>query len=169
MNLQRVLSILLFRFLFCPTNAQEQARNAYMKHGAYQIEMDEYPLDDSVVHQRKFQYHWFKSFPWLEYSPDKDAVYCFPCFLFIKKPLGNKVSDVFTVKGFKKWKRVNDGERCAFLTHMGKDSKSAHNYAAKCYDNLKNKPCHLEPLVVKQTDGDIKRNRLRLRLTVDSL
>ncbi|XBI69379.1 hypothetical protein VPH35_048452 [Triticum aestivum] len=61
-----------------PTNAQEQARNAYMKHGAYQIEMDEYPLDDSVVHQRKFQYHWFKSFPWLEYSPWKDAVYCFP-------------------------------------------------------------------------------------------
>ncbi|XBI33708.1 hypothetical protein VPH35_056997 [Triticum aestivum] len=45
---------------------------------AYQIEMDEYPLDDSVVHQRKFQYHWFKSFPWLEYSPWKDAVYCFP-------------------------------------------------------------------------------------------
>ena len=71
-------------------NAQEQARNAYMKHGAYQIEMDEYPLDDSVVHQRKFQYHWFKSFPWLEYSPLKDAVYCFPCFLFIRSHLEKK-------------------------------------------------------------------------------
>ena len=152
-----------------PPNDQGKARMAYIKHGAYHFKMDEYPPDESVTHPRKFQYHWFKSFPWLEYSPDKDAVYCFPCFLFCKKPLGKKGSDVFTVKGFKKWKRVNDGERCAFLTHMGKDSKSAHNYAAKCYDNLKNKPCHLEPLVVKQTDGDIKRNRLRLRVTVDSL
>jgi hypothetical protein len=52
---------------------------------------------------------------------------------------------------------------------MGKDSKSAHNYAVKCYDNLKNKSCHMEQLVEKQTDEDIKRNRLRLKVTIDVL
>ena len=74
-----------------PPNNQEQARTAYMKHGEYHFKMDEYPPDDAAVHPRRFQYHWFKDFPWLEYSPEKDAVYCFPCFLFYKKPLGKRV------------------------------------------------------------------------------
>uniref|UniRef100_A0ACD5UBA3 Uncharacterized protein n=1 Tax=Avena sativa TaxID=4498 RepID=A0ACD5UBA3_AVESA len=65
-----------------PPNDQERARLTYMKHGPYQFHKDEYPLDDATNHPRKFQYHWFKIFPWLEYSPIKDAVYCFPCFLF---------------------------------------------------------------------------------------
>uniref|UniRef100_A0ACD5UJH8 Uncharacterized protein n=1 Tax=Avena sativa TaxID=4498 RepID=A0ACD5UJH8_AVESA len=150
-----------------PPNVQEKARLAYMKHGPYQFHKDEYPLEDSTNHPCKFQYHWFKSFPWLEYSPTQDAVYCFPCFLFYRKPVGRRGSDKFTVEGFKKWKKVNNGKDCAFLTHMGKDSKSAHNYAVKCYDNLKNKQCHLEQLVEKQTEEDIKRNRLRLKVTID--
>uniref|UniRef100_A0ACD5WQZ9 Uncharacterized protein n=1 Tax=Avena sativa TaxID=4498 RepID=A0ACD5WQZ9_AVESA len=140
-----------------------------MKHGPYQFHKDEYPIDDSTNHPRKFQYHWFKSFPWLEYSPTQDAVYCFPCFLFYRKPVGRRGSDKFKVEGFKKWKKVNNGKDCAFLTHMGKDSKSAHNYAVKCYDNLKNKQCHLEQLVEKKREEDIKRNRLRLKVTIDVL
>jgi hypothetical protein len=152
-----------------PPNVQEKARLAYMKHGPYQFQKDEYPLDDAANHPRKFQYHWFKTFPWLEYSPTTDAVYCFPCFLFYRKPLGRKGSDKFTVEGFRKWKKVNSGKDCAFLTHMGKDSKSAHNYALKCYDNLKNKSCHMEQLVERQTEEDIKRNRLRLKVTIDVL
>lgn len=62
----------------------------------------------------------------------------FHAFCFIRSHL-EKGSNVFTVQGFRKWKRVNDGNKCAFLTHMGKDSKSAHSFAVKCYDNLKNK------------------------------
>ena len=49
-----------------PPNDQEKARLAYMKHGPYQFHKDEYPLDDSANHPRKFQYHRFKTFPWLE-------------------------------------------------------------------------------------------------------
>lgn len=152
-----------------PPNNQEQARTAYMKHVAYHFKMDEYPPDDAAVYPSRFQYHWFKDFPWLEYSPEKDAVYCFPCFLFCKKPLWKKGSDVFTVQGFRKWKRVNNGQKRAFLTHMGKDSKSAHSYAVKCHDNFKNKPCQIQQLVVKQTEEDIKKNRLRLGVTIDAL
>jgi hypothetical protein len=85
-----------------PPNVQEKARLAYMKHGPYQFQKDEYPLDDAANHPRKFQYHWFKTFPWLEYSPTTDAVYCFPCFLFYRKPVGRKGSDKFTVEGFRK-------------------------------------------------------------------
>jgi hypothetical protein len=70
----------------------------------------------------RFQSHWFKSYPWLEYS-EKNTAFCFPCYLFPSKPSGKPGSDTFTVKGFNCWKKVNDGERCAFLTHMGKRSK----------------------------------------------
>ena len=49
---------------------------------------------------RSFQRAWFDNFDWLEYSVDKEAAFCFHCFLF-KKPsqairFGN---DVFTKMG----------------------------------------------------------------------
>ncbi|KAM3193911.1 hypothetical protein ACQJBY_070514 [Aegilops geniculata] len=152
-----------------PVNDQEKARKAYMKRGAYHFKKELYPPSGPASHPCRFQYHWFKEFPWLEYSPTKYAVFCFPCFLFSKKPLGKVGSDVFTVKGFKNWRKVNNGHNCAFLTHMGKTCNSAHNYAAKCYDNLKNQPCHIEPLMERQTSEDVRANRLRLRATIDTL
>jgi hypothetical protein len=63
--------------------------------------------------------NWFKSYPWLEYS-EKNTAFCFPCYLFSSKSSGKPGSDTFTVKGFNCWKKVNDGERCAFLTHIEK-------------------------------------------------
>jgi len=83
--------------------------------------MSEYPLTGNK-HRRRFQSHWFKSYPWLEYS-EKNTAFCFPCYLFPSKPSEKPGSDTFTVKGFNCWKKVNDGERCAFLTHMEKRSK----------------------------------------------
>lgn len=41
--------------------------------GPYQPEMDKYPK----VNGRKFCIQWYKSYKWLEYSPEKDAVFCF--------------------------------------------------------------------------------------------
>ena len=70
---------------------------------------------------RRFQDSWFKLFPeWLEYSPSKDIAFCLPCYLF-KKSSGRVGSRAFTIEGFRKWKKVNDGENCAFLSHIGKD------------------------------------------------
>ncbi|KAL6655966.1 hypothetical protein ACP70R_006792 [Stipagrostis hirtigluma subsp. patula] len=115
-----------------PLDDQDQVVTAYMKHGPYQFVKDTYPLSGPKKHQRRFQSHWFKAFSWLEYSPTKDAAFCFPCFLFSKKPTGKVGSDAFTLKGFRSWKKVNDGDRCAFLTHMGKDCNSAHRYSVQC-------------------------------------
>jgi len=42
--------------------------------------MSEYPLTGEK-HPRRFQSHWFKSYPWLEYS-EKNTAFCFPCYLF---------------------------------------------------------------------------------------
>jgi hypothetical protein len=115
--------------------------------------MSEYPLIGKK-HPRRFQSHWFKSYPWLEYS-EKNTAFCFPCYLFPSKPSGKPGSDTFTVKGFNCWKKVNDGERCAFLTHMGKGPNLAHRFATRCLENLKNQSCHIEKVVKRQTTQEI--------------
>ena len=93
--------------------------------------------------------------------------FCFPCYLFSSKPSGKPGLDTFTVKGFNCWKKVNDGERCAFLTHMGKGPNSAHRFATRCLENLKNQTCHIEKVVKRQTTQEILNNRLRIKASID--
>jgi hypothetical protein len=64
-------------------------------------------------------------------------------------------------------KKVNDGERCAFLTHIGKGPNSAHKFATRCLENLKNQLCHIEKVVKRQTIQEIQNNRLRIKASID--
>ncbi|XP_075521348.1 uncharacterized protein LOC142554571 [Primulina tabacum] len=89
-----------------PVNHRDEIRRAYIKMGPYQPKLSEYPRSESGKQHRRFQYTWFKKFPWLEYSPSKDAVFCFPCYLF---ELSEEQQSTFTIEGFRSWKRVNDG------------------------------------------------------------
>ncbi|KAL6619567.1 hypothetical protein ACP70R_034706 [Stipagrostis hirtigluma subsp. patula] len=152
----------------CPIDKQNEIRMAYMKLGPYQPKKDVYPSSGPNRHRRRFQSHWFNAFSWLEYSSSKDAAFCFPCFLFRKKPKGKSGSNTFTEKGFRSWRKVNNGKECAFLSHMGKDSNSAHNFAAQCYDNLKSGKYDIEQVMEKVSDEDIIKNRLRLKTSIDA-
>nr|KAJ0194982.1 hypothetical protein LSAT_V11C700366410 [Lactuca sativa] len=100
---------------------------------------------------------------WLEYYEKKDAAFCFPCFLFNKKPIGRVGSDTFTVTGFNKWKKVNWGKDCAFIVHDGKTPTSTHNFSIRCYEDLKNQLCHIENVIEKQTTQQVMDNRLCLK------
>ena len=52
---------------------------------------------------------------------------------------------------------------------MGKDSNSAHSYNVTCYNNLKNQPSgRLKKAVVKRSNEDVKRNRLR-QVTINNV
>jgi hypothetical protein len=73
------------------------------------------------------------------------------------------------MKGFKSWKKVKSGKDCAFLSHMGSDSNSAHSYNMTCYNNLKNQLGHIDNMMEKRTTLEVKRNRLRLRVTIDTI
>jgi len=44
------------------------------------------------------------SFQWLEYSIQKDAVFCYPCRVF--GTTTNKSEDTFVSTGFRNWKKV---------------------------------------------------------------
>ena len=148
---------------------QDEALQFYISEGPYQPILKEYPFKGVEIHRRRFCSNWFTDFWWLEYSPHTDRAYYLPCFLFSKKPVGRSGSDTFTVKGFQNWKRVNDGKACAFLTHMGKDISSAHNYSVQCYNNFKNRMAHIDQMVIKRKEKIVADARLRVVTTIDAL
>ncbi|XP_073015775.1 uncharacterized protein [Primulina eburnea] len=146
-----------------PVNHRDEIRRAYIKMGPYQPKLSEYPRSESGKQHRRFQYTWFKKFPWLEYSPSKDAVFCFPCYLF---ELSEAQQSTFTIEGFKSWKRVNDGAKCAFLSHMG-SSNSTHNKSSKSVVDLMNVTRHIDVVMNRETSEHIQKNRLRLAATIE--
>ena len=148
-----------------PINARDEIRRAYIKVGPYQPHLSEYPRSVSGKQYRRFQYPWFKQFPWLEYSPSKDAVFCFPCFLF---EMNTSTRPAFTIEGFRSWKRVNDGNRCALLNHVG-CVNSPHNNAIKSVEGLSNVARHIDKVINAQSVEEIQKNRLRLRTTIESV
>eukprot|EP00258_Populus_trichocarpa_P022501 XP_024438520.1 zinc finger MYM-type protein 1 [Populus trichocarpa] len=133
--------------------------------GPYQPKLAEYPRTKSGRQYRRFQYTWFDQFSWLEYSPSKDAVFCFPCFIF-----ENKVPRhlTFTTEGFRSWKRVNDGVRCALLMHVGSPT-SPHNNAVKFAEDLMKVSRHIDKVLNAQTVEEVQKNRLRLMITIESV
>ncbi|XP_073135836.1 uncharacterized protein [Henckelia pumila] len=143
----------------------DEIRRAYIKMGPYQPIKNEYPPTKFGSQNRRFQSHWFKKFTWLEYSPSKDAAFCFPCFLFEHK---NPRNSTFTIDGFKYWKRVNDGDRCTFFMHIGSNT-SPHNKAVEYLNNLMNIPCHIEKVINAQSSEEKQNNRLRLTATIESI
>ncbi|GJR08900.1 kinase-like domain, phloem protein 2-like protein [Tanacetum coccineum] len=151
-----------------PSNQQDEIRRTYIRLGPYQLVKAHYPLSPCGFHKRRFQAAWFRRFGWLEYFDNKDATFCFSCYLFGRKPIGRAESDTFTVKGFNNWRKVNSGTACPFVNHECKTPALAHNFSVRCYEDLKNKVCHIENVIDKQTEQEIMDNRLRLKVTIDS-
>ncbi|KAJ4747360.1 zinc finger MYM-type-like protein [Rhynchospora pubera] len=152
-----------------PPNQRDEVRRFYISEGPYQPYMDEYPYAEGSSHRRRFQYNWFKKFPWLEYSSTTNRAYCYPCFLFTTKPNGRCGSDTFTVKGFQNWRKVNDGKECAFLRHVGQTMNSAHNFAIGQCDSLKDSTGHIENVIVKRNEKVVEDARLRLKTSIDAV
>jgi hypothetical protein len=63
-------------------NLRDAARRAYILKGPCQPKGHNYPRRTICGRKRSFQEDWFEDNPWLEYSVDKDAAYCFYCYLF---------------------------------------------------------------------------------------
>ncbi|XP_062150389.1 uncharacterized protein LOC133859059 [Alnus glutinosa] len=125
-------------------NQRDEIRRAYIQAGPYQFILKEYPKSGNPNHLRSFQPSWFNLFlTWLEYSKKKDAAFCLPCFLF-NKPSGHPTQRVFTIDGFRNWKKVRDGKNCAFLNHIGKDPNSFHRIAKRSCEDLKNWSQHIQ-------------------------
>ena len=140
-----------------PINKQDEIRRAYLINGPYQPKDIVYPYNNDT-HRRRFQPLWFVSHKdWLEYSPSTDALYCLPCYLFSKKPIGHLGSDAFISIGLiNNWKNVKDGMNCPLIRHVGKEPNSPHKIAVKCCEDLKNYSRYIDKLIEKQTSKEFR-------------
>ncbi|KAK1393092.1 zinc finger MYM-type protein 1-like [Heracleum sosnowskyi] len=150
-----------------PVNQRDEIRQAYFKMGAYQPKLVEYPRTKygSQTQHRRFQYSWFDKFRWLEYSPEKNAVFCFPCFIFENK---SPLHPAFTTDGFNYWKRVNDGVRCPFLIHVGTPTSPHSNDVQNCEELMK-VTGHIDKVLNAQSLEEVQKNRLRLKASIESV
>jgi len=51
--------------------------------GPFQPILDIFPRTMFSGALRSFQKSWYQKFTWLEYSPEEDLAFCFPCRMFI--------------------------------------------------------------------------------------
>ena len=67
---------------------------------------------------RCFNPAWFKNYQWLEYSVEKDACFCYPCWLFgSASAIGSsRPEKAFTSTGFKEWKHPT-GKKGILVCH----------------------------------------------------
>ncbi|XBI48928.1 hypothetical protein VPH35_112575 [Triticum aestivum] len=114
-------------------NDQDSVRRAYIALGRCKPKMQK---KDFPQHEcggkRRFQPVWFDEYKWLEYSVDKDAAYCFFCYLF-KDSTKFAGGDSFVDGGFRNWNM-----KARFRKHAG-EVNSAHCEAEGKY-NLFIKP-----------------------------
>jgi hypothetical protein len=152
-----------------PSNQQNEVQRAYLKLGPMQPKLKNYKASGPQGHQRHFQHHWFSEFPcWLEYSESNGCAYYLFCFVSSKNIKKRGGYDAFTIQGFNNWKKVHDGENCAFLVHVGSDPSSEHNNSIKESHDLLNNPIHIDNVMERRKNTEKERNRLRLRTSIEA-
>uniref|UniRef100_A0ACD5Y124 Uncharacterized protein n=1 Tax=Avena sativa TaxID=4498 RepID=A0ACD5Y124_AVESA len=150
-----------------PLNQRDDVRRAYLRLGPMQPKLNKYKATGIQGKKRRFQYSYFSHFPaWLEYSVSSGRAYCLFCFLFSNNMKKRGGFDVFTTQGFDRRKKVHDGKKCAFLTHMGSDPCSQHNNAVRHSQALLNQPNHLANILEVKSKEEKEKDRLRLKATI---
>ena len=99
----------------------------------------------------------------MEYSIDKDAVFCFYCYLFGQDVGKQGGGDTLVMKGFKLW---NQKEK--LNSHVG-GVNSAHNQAVKKSEDLMKEKQHSQSVLVKQSNQDKIEYRVQLNTIVDCI
>ena len=111
-------------------NNHDEKRKFYLPKGPCQPILHKYPPTDFSGKTRQFSFDWYVNRKWLEYSIDKDAVFCLYCYLF-RQDVGKKGGgEIFVTKGFKLW---NQKEKLS--SHVG-GVNSAHNQDVKKSEDL---------------------------------
>ena len=74
----------------------------------------------------------------MEYSIDKDAAFCFYCYLFRQDDGNQGGGETFVMKGFKLWNQL-----LKLDSHVG-GVNSAHNQAVKKSEDLLKEKQHIQ-------------------------
>jgi len=138
---------------------RDDARRAYLQMSPYQPNC-EYERTAGKTQTRGFVKSWFTQFDWLEYSPAKDAAYCFYCYLF-KPPSASNFDDneAFTRVGFKNWKKG----KASLLKHT-QSIDGYHSAARKRANDFKNQRQSVEHVWAVTTAAEEEAYKARLTI-----
>ncbi|KAI0510290.1 hypothetical protein KFK09_010891 [Dendrobium nobile] len=147
-------------------NDRDGVRRAYLLKGPHQPKNHQFPQTTIGNIARRFNSKWFEDFPdWMEYSIQKDAVFCLYCYLFKPQEQVNTSKgggDTFVGEGFKNWKRKEK-----LLSHVG-DHNSVHNKARhKCEALMKHQEHSISALWSSKEEKQKKEYRTMLTAAVD--
>ncbi|KAL5550541.1 hypothetical protein UlMin_000717 [Ulmus minor] len=145
-------------------NIQDEIRRHYLQQGSCQPKDHKFPFSDFGKERRRFNTAWYDLFPnWLEYSIDKDSMFCLCCYLF-KPNIGEQAgSNSFVGKGFSNWKKK---ER--LVEHVGNHNSYHYQCYKKC-EALMTEKQQIQNIVLKKNIGDRIRYRTRLTASVDCI
>ena len=89
------------------SNNHDEIRRHYLTKGPCQPVLHDYPVSYFSEKLHRFRSEWYVNRKWLEYSIDKDASFCFYCYLFGWQDVGKQGGcETFVTKGFKLWNQV---------------------------------------------------------------
>ena len=99
----------------------------------------------------------------MEYSIDKDAAFCFYCYLF-GQDVGKQGGDeTFVTKGLKLWNQL-----VKLDSHI-RGVNSTHNQAVKKSEDLLKEKQYIQSVLVKQSNKDKFKYRVQLNAIVDCI
>ncbi|XP_067643292.1 uncharacterized protein [Eurosta solidaginis] len=127
--------------------------------GRYQPKLDIYPTNTDIPtnKQRRFNPVWYEEFSFLEYSPHKDAAFCFACILFPEGPGRCNASSEWVSVGVRQWHKMKShgqDKKGKLLQHFTSES---HNAALSDYSNFINEGIHVDILI----DRSIRDNKIK--------
>ena len=117
---------------------------------SYRPHLTSYPKRIMGGKNPSFNADWYR-FKWLEYAPDMDACFCFPCHVFL--PHSKEKS--FTKTGFRNWKGALEKGK-GLVEH---DVPQGHIHANRMReDSVKRKANHstIQDIVIQVTNGQMK-------------
>lgn len=98
-----MIYLLALRSIFvlaCESDPHLAAPSDISKIGEEQIKRTFENVSFPKTANRRFKPIWIQKYAWIEYSVQRDAVFCYACRQFTTK----SHDEVFTVKGFRNWK-----------------------------------------------------------------
>lgn len=74
-----------------------------LENGPKQPKLQKFPYSTINLQRRAFCPGYYEQYEWIEYSVQRDAVFCFVCRHFQTQNKGEATAETFTKIGFKNW------------------------------------------------------------------
>ncbi|XP_047978791.1 zinc finger MYM-type protein 1-like [Salvia hispanica] len=141
---------------------RDRIRREYISKGPFQPKGHVFKKSSFGKEKRSFQSNWFERHAWLEYSVEKDAAFCFWCYLF--RPINDNRfgDDVFVSTGCKNWKKA----LAIFREHEG-SVNSTHDQARILFEGFKNQRQSVEYNLTKFDKEDEVNYQIRLTASLN--